>query len=105
MTRNTNENTQDAELQKELEGLKEKYTRLHEEKLRTEQDLANVKKQLDDLKKEAREAYGTDDPQELERVLADRRKENLRMVTEYREHIASIEKGLSALEEQADDHA
>ena len=104
MTQKIDGNEQDAAVQKELKSLKEEYTKLHEDKVRTEQDLSNVKLQLDALKKEARDAYGTDDPKELERLLAARREENARLVTEYREHIESIKKGLEGIEE-ADDHA
>lgn len=105
MAQQMDDKGQDAKLQEELDGLKTEYTKLHEDKLRTEQDLAHVKQQLEELEKQAREEYGTADPKELEQLLAAKREKNVRLVTEYREHIESIKKGLSTLDEQVGDHA
>lgn len=89
----------DAALERELGALKDRYEGLKERKVRAEQDLSNLERQLADLEERAQREYGTSDPEELEKLLAERRAENARMVEEYREHIASVQNGLAQLDE------
>lgn len=84
----------DARLEAELNQLRKDYERLRDLKVGTERDIDNLSDQLDDLKTQAREAYGTDDPDELTRMLEEKREENRRLVEEYRNHLQDIRKGL-----------
>ncbi|MFP5257738.1 MAG: hypothetical protein ACLGQH_01825 [Acidobacteriota bacterium] len=89
----------DASLERELAGLKQAYERLRDEKVRTEQDLRHQQNQLAELEAKARAEYGTADPEELARLLDEKRRENARLVAEYREHIAAVKRDLDAVEQ------
>lgn len=95
---NPRENGGDAALERELAGLKAEYERLRDEKVRAEQDLANLKNQLAELEQRAKAEYGMADPEGLEKLLAEQRAENERLVAEYREHIQGVKEGLDAVE-------
>ena len=90
----------DALLERELAGLRARYETLREEKVRAEQDLANIRQQLGELAARAREEYGTDDPERLAAMLEEKRRENARLVAEYREHLAAVQEGLAALDQE-----
>ncbi|MEA4858048.1 MAG: hypothetical protein AAGU21_11350 [Solidesulfovibrio sp.] len=90
----------DAGPQRELEGLKAEYERLRDDKVRAEQDLANLTRQLAELEARARAEYGTADPAELAALLTRLREENARLVAEYREHIQGVRRDLEAVERQ-----
>ena len=85
-------------LEQELNLLKEQHKWLHDKKIRTEQELASTTSQLAALEEEAKVQYGTSDPQELAKLLEEKKAENSRLVTEYRAHIMSIKEGLDNLE-------
>lgn len=97
------DNDRDRELEAELKRLKAEYDGLREEKVRTEQSLSNLDEHLTALRAQAEADYGTSDPVELERLLAERRAENERRLAEYRQHVAAIKMGLAALEEDRDE--
>lgn len=86
-------------LEQELNLLKDQYKWLHDKKIRTEQELASNASQLEKFEEEAMAQYGTSDPQELAKLLEEKKAENVRLVTEYRKHIMSIKEGLDNLEQ------
>ncbi|SDK44417.1 hypothetical protein SAMN05660337_0466 [Maridesulfovibrio ferrireducens] len=88
----------DNGLEQELNLLKQQYERLREDKVRTEQNLDNIGRQLTELEEQAAQQYGTSDPEKLSRMLEEKRAENSRLVAEYRTHINSIVDGLQKLE-------
>jgi chromosome segregation ATPase len=95
----------DSALEKQLAGLKNEFDRLRLERARTEEGLANLERQLRELEEQARREYGTCDPEELEALLASKRKENEELVARYAEHIDAVcaqldqvEKGLGGEE-------
>ncbi|WP_291330228.1 hypothetical protein [Desulfovibrio sp. UCD-KL4C] len=88
----------DNELEQELNLLKQQYERLREDKVRTEQNLDNIGRQLAELEEQAIQQYGTADSEKLSQLLEEKRTENSRLVTEYRAHITSIVDGLQKLE-------
>ena len=53
-----------------IEQLQERYRGLHTKKIQADTNLENAKNKLDELKKEAREKFGTDDVEELREKLA-----------------------------------
>ncbi len=93
----------DAALERELAGLKAEYERLREEKVRAEQDLANLTGQLADLEQKALAEYGVSDPGALERLLAEKRAENQRLAADYRAHIEGVKAALSGVEGRFED--
>jgi cell division septum initiation protein DivIVA len=88
----------DNGLEQELNLLKQQYERLREDKVRTEQNLDNIGRQLAELEEQAVQQYGTADPEKLSQLLEEKRTENSRLVAEYRAHITSIVDGLQKLE-------
>ncbi len=101
MAKKTNhDQDQDQALEKELAALKQEYERLREQKFRSEENLANLERQLAELEDQARKEYGTAVPEELEKLLAQKREENARLVADYRQHIQDINNGLAEIEQQ-----
>ena len=96
---NNDQINRDAAVEQELARLQADYERMKEDKVRTEQDLANLGRQLEELEARAIREYGTADPDELARLLETRRAENERAVAEYREHLQSVQAGLAATEQ------
>lgn len=94
---------QDQLLEQELARLRMEYDKLREERVRTEQNLANLSQQLREMEERAQAEYGTSDPAELERLLAERRAENARLVAEYRSHVEAIRADLAAVERGLED--
>lgn len=94
---------QDQLLEQELARLRTEYDKLREERVRTEQNLANLSQQLREMEERAHAEYGTSDPAELERLLAERRAENARLVAEYRGHVEAIRADLAAVERGLED--
>jgi len=90
----------DNRLERELAGLKAEYERLRDDKVRTEQDLTHLTHQLAELEARAQADYGTSDPEALRQLLAQKREENARLVTEYRQHIAGVRQDLEAVERE-----
>ena len=62
--------------QQSIEQLQQRYAKLNEQKIQAETNLEHAKKQLDQLQKEAREKYGTDDLAELRKKLDEMKAEN-----------------------------
>lgn len=91
----------DQRVERELQALKAEYERLREDRVRTEQNLKNLEGQLADLEARALAEYGTADPAALERLLAERREENARLVAEYRAHVESVRAALGEVERAA----
>lgn len=83
-----------------IEELEERYQHLSQEKVRAETNRENAQKRLDDLKREAKERYGTDDIEELRRKLAEMKQENERKKAEYQQHLNTIETELANVEER-----
>lgn len=94
----TNSTEQDRELENELKELKDEYENLREQKVRVEQNLENLKEQLESLKQKAEQEFGTSKPEELEKLLEEKRNENRKLVAEYKQHIESIKTELKAVE-------
>ena len=93
--------TQDSQLEQELNALRRQYEQLRDQKVRAEQDTANLTSQLEALKAQAKDEYGTDDPDELQALLQQKREENSRVVEEYRKHIQQIRDDLSRVEQNS----
>ena len=93
----TNDPRGDEAVERELRELKQRHDKMREARVRAEQDLENISRQLDELQAQAREQYGTDDPAELERLLDEKRRENQQAVADYRKHLDEVAQGLNAV--------
>ncbi|WP_018124200.1 hypothetical protein [Desulfovibrio oxyclinae] len=90
----------DQALEQELAELREQHKALETKKIRTEEKISSLTERLKDLEKRATEEFGTADPEELQRILDEKRKENERVVAEYRKHVDGIRKGLEEVEQR-----
>jgi chromosome segregation ATPase len=84
--------------QESIESLRQRYARLNERKITAAADLKNAEEQLDRLKQEAREQFGTDDAAELQKQLEELNRENERKRAEYQQHLDKIEADLNEAE-------
>lgn len=84
----------------EIDELKRRYEQLREQRIHAEADLKNANKELDRLKKEAREKYGTDELAELLGMLERMKVENERKRLEYEGHLAELERRLGEVEKE-----
>lgn len=83
-----------------IEELKKRYENLHRKKIQAETNLENARKQLEELKAQARKEYGTDDIGALKEKLAEMQAENERRRAEYQQRLDRIEADLAAVEEK-----
>lgn len=90
----------DKALEAELAELRDKHKILETKKIRTEEKISSLTGRLKELEQRAEEEFGTADPEELAKILEEKRKENERLVQEYREHIQMINDGLDAVERE-----
>jgi hypothetical protein len=84
--------------QQTIEDLKKRYSVLHEKKITAQADLNNAKKDLANLKKSAREQFGTDDLDELRAKLKQMKEDNERKRSEYQAHLEKIEAELTEVD-------
>lgn len=77
-----------------IEQLRKRYEVLNKEQITADANYKNAKKQLDELKGTARDAYGTDDLDALRAKLAEMEAENERKLAEYQAHLDTIESDL-----------
>ncbi len=81
-----------------IEVLRERYDKLNTTKIRTETELKNAEDILGQLRKEARESWGTDDLDALQKKLQEMTEENERRRGEYQEHLEKIDADLADVE-------
>jgi predicted nucleic acid-binding Zn-ribbon protein len=82
----------------DMEALLSRFKRLDEQKIRADQNWKHSREKLEELKREALDAYGTDDLTKLRALLAEMEAENDRKKREYAEHLAEIERKLAEIE-------
>ena len=83
----------------DIESLRKRHRVLWDARVAAQTNLKSVTDQLEQLKKESREQYGTDDLARLEEKLEEIKRENERKRLEYDRHLAEIEKNLSQVEQ------
>lgn len=89
-----------SDSEQSIDELKQRYTVLHERKIKAGATLEHAKEQLEKLQKQARELYGTDDVEALRAKLAAMETENERRRAEYQAELERIETELTAVEEK-----
>jgi chromosome segregation ATPase len=88
--------------QQTIEDLQSRYAKLHKAQIEAERDLKNAQDRLDQLKREAREEFGTDDLAELQRKLEQMQKDNEEKRGKYQADLDEIEEKLAAVQKQFD---
>ncbi|MFW6081394.1 MAG: hypothetical protein ACOC7W_05730 [Desulfosalsimonas sp.] len=83
-----------------MDELKQRYEKLHRRKIQAEANLDNARRQLEELKQQARKEYGTDDIGSLKKKLEQMQAENERRRVEYQQKLDRVEAELAAVEER-----
>jgi TolA-binding protein len=84
--------------QQTIEELSDRYQALNEQKIGAQANLKNAEKQLRDLRKKAKDAYGTDDLEELKKQLEKLKDENEAKRAAYQVTLDNIEAALAEVE-------
>lgn len=84
----------------DIEKLKQRYETLRDKKTEADTLLRTAEAELQKLKAEARERYGTDDLEALKKKLGDMEAENRRKRQEYQALLDGIERDLKDVEDQ-----
>ena len=87
----------------DIDQLRKRYTELDRKKAAAEANLKTANDQLETLKRQAREIYGTDELEQLRAKLAEMKQENELRRVEYQKHLEEIEAGLAAAEKEYDE--
>lgn len=82
----------------EIEVLTEQFQKLNKRKIESERDLVNAEQNLNELKQQAREEYGTDELDALKEKLEQMKAENSRNRAEYHQSLTQIEVELQKIE-------
>lgn len=83
-----------------FEELRQRYESLRDKKISAETQLKDSEERLDKLKKQARETYGTDDLDALQKKLETMKEENERLRADYQNHLDEVEGRLKTVEQQ-----
>ena len=83
----------------DIEALKKRHRELENAKIAAQTNLKTAMDQLEQLKKESRDQYGTDDLKQLVDKLEEMKRDNERKRLDYDHHLAEIEKNLSQVEQ------
>ena len=83
----------------DIEALKKRHRELENQRIAAQTNLKTATEQLEQLKKESREQYGTDDLKQLKEKLEEMKRDNERKRVDYDRHLAEIEKNLDQVEQ------
>ena len=89
-----------SEASQSIDQLQKRYQNLSEQKIKVETQRDHALTQLNDLKAQAKELYGSDDVEELKKILAEMKTSNETKRTEYQESLDSIDAELAAVDEK-----
>lgn len=82
-----------------IDELQKRYQNLNNQKVVAETQLKSAQERLDELKKEARERYGTDDLDQLRAKLKEMQEDNERKRAQYQVDLDKIEADLAEVEQ------
>jgi hypothetical protein len=88
----------EPDTQQTIETLQERYQQLNKRKIQAETSLELARQQLETLKKEARDKFGTDDVAELRAKLDAMKADNERKRQQYQAALDKIETDLAEVE-------
>jgi len=80
-----------------LEDLRATYERLRTERIRAEGEVERLKAELERARESARAMFGTDDEEEIARLIESARSRNTELVAEFETLVKDIETRLEAL--------
>lgn len=82
----------------EVRSLQERYDALKDQRIRNEERLQAAERNLAELRARAVEAFGTDDIDELRKLLAKQEKENEKNRKAYEKHLDEVEAKIASVE-------
>ena len=82
-----------------IEQLQSRYDQLNKQKIQVETQRESAVEQLNKLKAQAEELYGSDDVEQLKKILADMKSANQEKRSQYEASLNSIDKDLAAINE------
>ena len=82
----------------DIEALKQTHKELDTKRTKARANLETAQRQLDELKAEARKAYGTDNLDELRSKLLAMKQENEKKRADYQRHLEEIQAKLDEVE-------
>jgi chromosome segregation ATPase len=86
----------------DIDALRSRYQKLSTAKTRAETNLEHARTQLDHLKRQARDAFGTDDLEQLKAKLKAMNEENEQKRSKYQQDLEKIESDLQKVQEAYD---
>lgn len=92
------QNDGDAAGKQSIDQLQERYQALQERKIKAGAQRDSAKERLEELKKQAREKYDTDDLEELKTKLEQMKAENEEKRAKYQADLDKIDEGLREVE-------
>src|SRR3954453_8690284 len=84
----------------DIDQLKQRHRKLNEEKIKAETNELRAREELETLRAEARQKYGTDDLEALKLKLEEMKQDNLRKRREYQAHLDGIQAKLAEVEQK-----
>lgn len=101
MTNHTNTETMsDSSQLARLEQLNARRTSLRDSLVRAQTNADTAQRELQRLEAEAKEKYGTSDPAELQRLVAQWTEENARALDQYETDLNTLDKELKRVQQQ-----
>ncbi len=83
-----------------IEQLQRRYQGLSEQKIKVETQRDTALNQLEDLKSQAKDLYGSDDVEELKKILETMKSSNEEKRSQYQESLDGIDAELAAVDEE-----
>jgi uncharacterized protein (DUF3084 family) len=90
----------DNQASQTIDQLQKRYQNLSEKKIKVETQRDHALTQLNELKAQAKELYGSDDVEELKKILEEMKTSNETKRSEYQESLDSIDAELAAVDEK-----
>jgi len=90
----------DSENLKRIEALRPRMERLREAKIRNDAEAERLKREIAEARKAAVELAGTDDLNEIRKIISDNYAANTAAIDEFEKTLAEVEAELDAIERQ-----
>ena len=83
-----------------IEQLQSRFQKFSEQKIKIETQRDHAMEQLDELKAQAKELYGSDDVEQLKSTLQEMKESNDEKRSQYQEALDAIDEDLAAIDEK-----
>ena len=96
-------NSDQADASQTIEELQKRFQGLREQKIKVETQREHALAQLDELKSQSKELYGSDDVDQLKKILEEMKSSNEQKRSQYQSALDSIDDDLAAISEKFSD--